>query len=198
MAKKFTKLGNTDEAFEAGKQAEYDAFWDDLQNHGNPANYYYAFAYNRFSDDAYDPKYPIVCSSGTTPCQALFYSNTLITDTKVEIIPSSNIAYCFYKMSNCHTIRKLTVTESTTFNNTFVGCSSLVNIEFGGTIGNNISFADSPLLSAKSIESIINALSSTASEKTVTLSQTAVNNAFTTDEWNTFIATKPNWTISLM
>lgn len=198
MAKKFTKLGNTDEAFEAGKRAEYDVFWDDLQSHGNPANYYYAFAYNRFSDNNYNPKYPIVGSSGTTPCQAIFYSNTLITDTKVEIVTSSNINNCFYKMSNCHTIRKLTVIEATSFTNAFVGCSSLMNIEFGGTIGANISFEDSPLLSATSIESIINALSSTASEKTVTLSQTAVNNAFNTDEWNTLIATKPNWTISVI
>lgn len=198
MAKKFTKLGNTDEAFEAGKQAEREAFWDELQNHGNPANYYYAFAYNRFSDNNYNPQYPIVSSGGNTPCQALFYSNTLITDTKVEIVVNSNINHCFYKMSNCHTIRKLTVTESVTFNNAFVGCSSLMNIEFVGTIGANISFEDSPLLSAASIESIINALSSTASGLSVTLSATAVNAAFSTEEWNTFIATKPNWTISLV
>jgi hypothetical protein len=56
----------------------------------------------------------------------------------------------------------------------------------------------SPKLSKASIESIINALSSTTSGLTVTISKTAKEAVFTTEEWATLIATKPNWTISLV
>lgn len=66
----------------------------------------------------------------------------------------------------------------------------------------------SPKLSKESIISIINALSDTTTALTVTLSKTAVNNAFetakgnadgsTSEEWAALIATKQNWTISLV
>lgn len=59
-------------------------------------------------------------------------------------------------------------------------------------------------LSKDSIISIVNALSTTATGKTVTLSKTAVNNAFatteggtdgsTSEEWLALVGTKPNWT----
>lgn len=63
-------------------------------------------------------------------------------------------------------------------------------------------------LSKPSITSIINCLSTTTSGLTVTLSKTAVNNAFetsegvadgsTSQEWLNLVATKTNWTISLV
>ena len=53
-------------------------------------------------------------------------------------------------------------------------------------------------LTKSSIESIINALSSSTSGLSITLSQTAKNNAFTTSEWDSLVATKKNWTISLV
>ena len=34
-----------------GKQA----VWEAIQNNGKPANYYYAFAYDRFDDESYNP-----------------------------------------------------------------------------------------------------------------------------------------------
>lgn len=53
-------------------------------------------------------------------------------------------------------------------------------------------------LTKASIESIINALSTSTSGLSITLSQTAKNNAFTTSEWDSLVATKKNWTISLV
>lgn len=81
----------------------------------------------------------------------------------------------------------------------FNQCKKLEEVRFYGTIGSNgIDFQHSTKLSRASIESIINALSSTTSGLTVTFSKTAVNNAFTTAEWNALAATKSNWTISLV
>ncbi len=50
-----TKIGKT---FEAGRLAEYDAFWDSYQNYGNRTNYIYAFAGHGWR--RLKPKYPIL------------------------------------------------------------------------------------------------------------------------------------------
>lgn len=107
-----------------------------------------------------------------------------------------------YTFANCkklHTIGAVRTDENTLFSHTFDFCNLLVNLNVIGTIAKNgIDMHWSTKLSKASITSIINALSPTTSGLTVTLSQTAVNNAFTTEEWNALIATKTNWTISLV
>ena len=86
----------------------------------------------------------------------------------------------------------------TSATNWFSGAYALEDIEFvPETIKISIDFYWCTKLSKASIESIINGLSADTSGLTVTISKTAVNNAFTDEEWATLIATKPNWTISL-
>ena len=81
----------------------------------------------------------------------------------------------------------------------FASCTALVDLTIEGVVGsNNLQLHWSTKLSKASITSVINALSTSTSGLTVTFSKTAVNNAFTTEEWNALIATKSNWTISLM
>lgn len=46
------------QVYDAGKQAEYDAFWDTLQNKGQRTNYTYAFS--RWTGNYFCPKYKIV------------------------------------------------------------------------------------------------------------------------------------------
>jgi hypothetical protein len=80
----------------------------------------------------------------------------------------------------------------------FSRCTSLRDLTFTGTINvSGINLYWCKLLTKDSIVSLVNALSSTATGQSVTVSQTAVNNAFTTDEWNALKATKSNWTIEL-
>jgi hypothetical protein len=77
-----------------------------------------------------------------------------------------------------------------------------------GVIGKDVSFGNSDKLTHDSIASIINTLSATTAGQSVTFSVTAVNNAFETSsgaadgstsaEWNALVATKSNWTISLV
>ena len=73
----------------------------------------------------------------------------------------------------------------------------LENIVIEGVIGSNVNLSESIKLTKASIESIMNALSDISASKTLQLSKTAVNNAFTTDAWNALVASKPNWTITL-
>ena len=49
-----------EKVFDAGKKAEYDAFWDDFQRNGNRSNYYMAFRGVGWTVDNFKPKYDIV------------------------------------------------------------------------------------------------------------------------------------------
>jgi hypothetical protein len=105
-------------------------------------------------------------------------------------------AHCW---ANLKYIEKIIVHEGIEFKNWFSNDSGLESITIEGTIGQNgFDISPSKVLNKASIESIISHLSDTAADKTVTLSKTAVNNAFTTEQWNELIATKNNWLISLV
>ena len=205
---------NVPKVYEAGRQAECDAFWDVFQDYGNRRNYNQAF-YNSmdekgWTDETFNPKYPII--TGSDYNNNIFASCTF-TDTKVEIDLSASpstintFVYCYY----LKTIRKLTFStdENAIITNMFFQCYALENIVFGGEIvQTGISFQWSTNLSRESIINIINALSSNVTDKTITLSRTPVRKAFETSEgandgntsaeWLNLIATKPNWTISLV
>lgn len=187
-----------DDVYASGKQAYSNEFWHQLQNSGKPMNYFWLFAYNRFTDNTYTPLYDIILNSSTNAGQNLFYSSAL-TDTKVAIYANEfNINGMFYWARKMETIRKLVVSEAVTYTSTFNDCLALKNIIFEGTIGKNIDLHWSTLLTKASITSIINALSETTKSLTLTLSETAVNNAFETSEWEALVNTKTNWTISLI
>ena len=140
-------------------------------------------------------------SSGATQAHNLFsYAG------KITRIPAIDISKCAAASSalftNCYelvTIDGLTVAANNAWSGAFTSCRSLVNLTIYGTIGTQgPDLHWSKTLSRASIESVINALSATTSGLAVTFSQTAVNNAFTSDEWSALIATKQNWTISLV
>ena len=133
-----------------------------------------------------------------------FYTNTSVTRLGViDLTKAGKYAQAiFYTASNLVTIEEIIIPDNvTSLNNTFGYCYNLQNIKVSGVIPVAVSFQWSTKLSKVSITSIINALSSTTSGLTVTLSKTAVTNAFgstTATEWTTLIATKSNWTISLV
>lgn len=83
-------------------------------------------------------------------------------------------------------------------NSIFARCNVLETVAFYGSIGSDLDFQTCVKLSKSSIQNIVEHLSDAASGKTLTMSKTAIRNAFTDDEWNTLIATKPNWTFSVI
>ena len=91
--------------------------------------------------------------------------------------------------------------ENVTYTQWFGWCIALETIAFDGTIGKSIDFQYSTKLTKASILNIFSVLSSTVAGQTLTLSKTAVTNAFgstTATEWTNLVATKTNWTISLV
>lgn len=108
-----------------------------------------------------------------------------------------------YKLKTIEGIRVADEGDQALGSGIFTQCKELESVTFYGTIGSaNLDLQWSTKLNRASIESIINALSTTASGLTVRFSRTAVNNAFdggsTGDEWLNLIATKSNWTITLV
>ncbi len=133
---------------------------------------------------------------------------------EIDSTMSNFLNSTFGYSSNLKTIDKLILREDGSqgfTNGAFLNCSSLKHLIIEGVIGKNgFDVQWSPRLSHDSIVSIINALSDTTSGLTVTLSQQAVSDAFVymenfiarpgynSAEWLALIATRSNWTISLV
>jgi hypothetical protein len=223
-----TELEQTLYGTDTGGKSFYDEFWDNMQNNGNRTDYSYAFGShwnNTTLKPKYDIK-PLNANACFRQCQVsdlekqftdcgivldtsktrnfgLFFGQstcTVIPPIDYSSITESPVPQMFSGCNQLVTLRKLKVREDLSYNtNLFQICYELVDLVIDGTIGGNgFNLQWSTKLSKASITSIINALSSTTSGLTVTLSQTAVNNAFTTDEWNALANTKTNWTISLV
>lgn len=144
-------------------------------------------------------------TSGTT--SSMYYTFAYCYDLEeiedIGLSPSYIYSYTFYSCKKLRKIAKITVDADTRFNNSFAYCTSLEEVLFEGEIGQNgLTLQYSTTLNKASIVSIINCLSTNTSGLTVTLSKTAVNNAFeggsTGSEWLNLIAAKSNWTISLV
>ena len=192
-----TVAKNQEKVLEAGKKLHQDAFWEAYQTNCEKVGYAMAFAGWGWTDETYNPKRDI---SSRYSYNQMFYM-TRITDTKVTInasLSTSNRMHLFNSASNLETIRKIIVVEGNTYSSWFTGCSNLKNVTFEGVIGKSIDFQNSSLLSRASIENIIGCLSTDVTGQTLTLSQNAVDNAFTTDEWNELISDKTNWSITLV
>ena len=126
-------------------------------------------------------------------------------DLRVATVTQNMFAWS----SNLEEIEELLVTESTPYSACFTGCSNLKEVRFNGTIGQNgLDFRGSPLLSKESIKNVVEHLSDSTAGLTLTFSLAAVNKAFETSEgendgewsgeWTAVVATKQNWTISLL
>lgn len=145
-----------DAVYAAGKQAEYDRFWDTFQQNGNRTNYANAFFNLGWNDETYQPKYNIVIVGNGYACM----SYSIITNTKVniDISKATSVTNFFAHCIRLNTIQKLVVSEDITYNGMFSGCTALENITIEGVIGNDIDFKDCSKLTHDSLMSIINAL----------------------------------------
>ena len=132
--------------------------------------------------------------------------------TMIPQIDTSNgtrFDYMFCGCSKLTTILQIDTTKGTRFDYMFSSCSGLTNLTIAGGINTSgMSLGSATKLSKASITSVVNALSASASGKSITFSKTAIASAFetssgaadgsTSDEWLNLIATKSNWTISLV
>ena len=142
--------------------------------------------------------------SQATRFSQILSDSTITTFPTVDTRCAPTLHNIFYAPQQLVTVEKLILKEdgSQTYNdNSFLLCVKLQNIVIEGKIGNSLKINGAPVLSKDSITSFVNALLDTASSQTLTLSKTAVESAFgstTAAEWTALVATKSNWTISLV
>lgn len=244
IAEKLTTVAeNQTRVYDAGKKAEWDAFWDACQQNGSRTDYKYAF-WNWYPA-MFKPKYDMT----PTACNYMFYNlfgsknATFATSLKkvleecgvtldtsnctnfqnmcayssitempvLSTVSASALQTTFDNATMLETIEGLILKAdgSQTFTNTFRGCSGLkdivivdINEDIKSVIGNDFDISACPL-SKESIKSVVNALYSKSSGKTLSLNKGAKEAAFPKEngqensEWSDLIAQKSNWTISL-
>lgn len=181
----------------AGVQSEYDRFWDAYQQNGGRTYCYAQFAGFGWTDETYNPKYPIVATGNP----AYLFWQSRITDTKVDVTiggAAYAISNVFSQNPNLKTIRKLIIAEGTSadYTNIFTGSTALENITVVGTMTGSVNMSGCNNLTHDSLMSIIGALkdyAGTGTTKTLTIGATNLNK-LTADEKK--IATDKGWTLA--
>lgn len=181
IAEKLTAIAeNEQKVYDAGKQAEYDAFWDSYQENGSRTDYTGGFAGRGWTSSNFNPKYPlqplnagymfynahrltfqtpdVVDFSKCTSFASTFMSGGTYIDLNIDCSSASVLNQTFAWSGLTKRVKKLIVHENLTFSNTFNQTSKLEEIEFEGVIGNSISFAQSSKLSLESAKSILSNL----------------------------------------
>lgn len=137
------------------------------------------------------------CSNTTNlfdNCKNLVHAGT------IDVSKSIGILYRLF--TSCSSMKTLSLIIGKNSNNIFQycfnNCSALTEFSInGGNIVNDFDIHWSPL-TKESITSVVNALSADVTGKTASFSLNAKETAFSDEEWNTLIAAKSNWTISLL
>lgn len=172
-----------DDVFDAGKKAEYDAFWDEYQNNGNRTDYRYAFAGPGWNGDTLKPKYSIspiytddmfsrnsndidlkdvldkcgvvLDTSRATSMRNTFNITSLLKIPTISVVSATNTDNLFYYSGWLVTVEKVIVTENTTYKGWFTSCGSLENITFEGVVAHDLDFKDCKKLTLNSLTDIL-------------------------------------------
>ena len=177
------------EVYGAGKQSEYDKFWDAFQQNGERTDY--GFAFYKWNDLCYDPKYDISITNGQ---QGFRYSTITNTRVPITLKDGCNAVTLFNSCTQLVTIPKLILEASVkTLSGAFISCSALQEIEFEGVIDTGVNFSDCKALSYESLMNIITHLGKVQTSQTLTLG--TENLAKLTDAEKA-IATQKGWTLA--
>ena len=224
----------TSNGISIGEERQYNEFWDEYQKNGTRTDYKYAFAGGCWTVNNLKPKYDIsnkvlsntngmFAQSEINDLASIFPSLTTSNATQMfyynrgvrhigEVVVRGSMNSMFDACSNLVTIDKLKIEwdnpSGAAYTYLFNACDALENIVIEGKFNGDLTLQRSTKLSKYSIVSIVNALSTTSSGKTLTLSLVAVNKAFETStgandgstsaEWLALVGTRTNWTISLV
>lgn len=214
IAEKLTRVAeNVPRVHDAGKRAEYDAFWDSFQNNGERTNYELAFAGVGWNNDTLRPKHRIkptnafeifrscgevdltkvgvdIDFSDCTSAGNTFYGSAV---THIGVFDASklpNLSYCFYRCEHLVEIDEIVVVPTHTFPSTFYRCPALEKIIFSGTVAKDIDIHWSTNLSGASIDSVYWAAYEgyqQGASFTLTLSKTAVERAYSEEDWQRMV-----------
>lgn len=180
---------------EGGGDGWYDTFWDAFQENGKRYHWNTAFANQGWTATTYDPKYKI----DEIRYGSEMFARSQIRNTKQPLDFTRVAAQPSGVFDGCRllqVIQTLKVNEANTFSNWFRYCEILSYIDFEGTIGNSISFADSPLLQSTCIWVIAEALLPVTDHVPRVLTLHPDVKANLLDAQITYITTQKGWTLA--
>lgn len=214
-----------DDVYEAGKKAEYDEFWDnalngdgwvgrfcgncwtdktfkpnkDLLPYGNSNNLFNAVLITNLTKILNDNEVKLDVSQ-VTGFNSSFSWTTITHIPYLDLQKATTIQSCFSNSAKLIEIEGLVISDSCKVVSAFDNCKSLEKVIMGGTIGQNgFDIHWSTKLTADSLKSIIQTLSTTTTGLTITLPTTAQSNyeaGYGSGSWATLTATRSNWTIA--
>lgn len=209
--------------YKNGKDEAFDILWNAIQDGGNRTDYARAFSGQYWTDATYKPNYvpaPVnatnmynsaqitgrvdVDTSKCTAMNAMFGASAITSIGTIDTRNVSELAGVFGYMTKLLNIDLLILKENGTqtfLSSCFAGTNALKNITIQGTIGTTLNLESCFRLTRASIESIIGALSDTATGQKLTLAYAARRDAFPGEDgaaaWNALKASKGNWDIYL-
>ena len=226
ISEKLTTIAeNEQKVYDAGKQAEYDAFWDDFQQNGKKTDYRNSFGNRGWTQAIFKPKYDIRPANAsncfnlalglidirketigvdidTSNCTNLDnFLNAAQSMKYVGVIDTTNcknLNNILYNMPELVSVEKLILKNdgSQGITNLITYDYELVDITIEGAIGVSIPINSCTKLSHDSLMSFINALYDyKGSGKTYTLTLGSTNLAKLTDAEKA-VATEKGWTLA--
>jgi hypothetical protein len=187
------EIGDTEKAFEDGKKAEYDVFWDALQDGGNLTTYLSKFRGAGWNNQTFKPKYsirPIAANNIFSECK-ITNLKKILSDCGVEFdlsgVQYSQISQLFSN-SDITDVGVLDVSSCTSLAYLLFQAYKLVNVDKivlssdGNTTFNNTTFQSCPELQEVRFEGVIvqNGFNMQWSKKLSKASITSVINALST------------------
>ena len=216
-------LYGTEEGYESGKKAQYDAFWDAYLDNGNLRYTLSIFSGRGWNDITFKPKHSLhnaadaymmfrqsqITDIGKSlkECGVTFtltgnilqYTfNGMASKTLDNIVfaePITTMYTAFGSATNLESIEcPIPVQDANISGDSFAWCTALKEIRFNGTIASNLSFPNSANLSTDSIDSIIGALKDRTGTTAFTLTFHKTVGAKLTQAQKDAISAK-NWTL---
>ena len=215
------------EVFDAGKEACRREQWNNKIN-SLKNGWSYGFAGRTWNDETFTPYTDISMSAGYNITGLFTYSaitdlkgilekynasldlslgansQNLFANSKVTRIPklilsdATTLNTAFNGCTDLTSIDELSVPKIVNATNAFYNCTNLREIRISGELKVSVNFGDCPLSQA-SVESIVAALSDNVTGQTVTFKNSQIeliNGA--TSWWADLVASKPNWTFALL
>ena len=183
------------QGFDDGKQAEYDAFWDNCQDYGNLRNYDRVFG-GGFNNANFKPKYPLIATKAN-----YMFGRSRITNVDVDIdlsqMEENNQAKQLFVESFVEQVKKLILPNTGTgvTINTFDYATNLREIDFDGVFVTDIRLRDSRVLSNESVQNVIDHLKDLTGDSAKTVTFHSDVKAEMTDTQIAQITAK-NWTLA--
>ena len=210
----------SDDAYESGKQAEYNAFWDVYQDYGNRTDYSMLFAGAGWTTETFKPKYLIkpgstgnhymmfartgvevldervLDTSQVTAFSMSFYNSSKLRSITIDLSSLTALADTFNYDGNLETVVLKNVPETCNFTGGFSGCSKLANFTVTGVIGGTaLNLSWSSLLTDASVQNIIDHLKDRTGTTSATLTFHKTVGGNMTQAQKDAISAK-NWTLA--